>query len=156
MSGREWILPVRAPAPMRTTNAARRLHWSKTSGERRMLREVVHAEACRAGLPKGLAKVRVAIEVRYPDRIRRDASNLHDQVGKPAVDALGPDRTVKDHRSPTGWRREPGYGLVADDHQDQVEGPLITIGQPVDRRRFPFGGLVITITELSGGADAAL
>jgi hypothetical protein len=139
---------------MRTTNAARRLHWGRTSGERRMLREVVHAEARNAGLPTGLARVRIGIVCRFPDRVRRDASNLHDQVGKPAVDALGPARTVKDKRSLAGWRREPGYGLVADDHQDQVEGPHITIGDPVDRRRYPFGGLIITITDLSGGVDA--
>lgn len=154
MTAREWTVTVRAPAPMRTTNAARRLHWGKTSGERRLLREVVQTEARAARLPTGLDRVRVRIVCRFPDGRRRDASNLHDQVGKACLDALGPGRTVKDAKSPTGWRQEPGHGLVADDHQDQVEGPLITIGEPlgpVERRRYPFGGLVITVTDLSGG-----
>lgn len=158
MSAREWTLTVRAPAPMRTTNAARRLHWGKTSGERRMLRDVVCAEARAARLPTGLDRVHVAICCRFPDRLRRDASNLHDQVGKACVDALGPARTVRDAKSPTGWRREPGHGLVADDDQGHVDGPYISIGEPlapVERRRYPFGGLTITITDLSEPTDRA-
>lgn len=152
---RRWVLEIRPPVPMRTTNSARRMHWGKTSAERREWRYVAIAAARAAHLPTDLRRVRIDIEVRFTDRLRRDAANLHDQVCKPIVDALGGPRVVKDNKQPTGFRMEPGYRLVPDDTPEHVDGPHVTIGEPVDRRRFPYGLAVVTITDQEGRPVAA-
>lgn len=153
MTARHWTLELRAPTPMRSTNAFRRMHWRPISDDRRTWRQLACAEARRAKLPTGLSRVRIDAVLHFTDRRHRDEANHYD-VLKPIVDALGPERKVRDAKQPTGWRVEPGHGLIPDDTPAHLDGPHLAIGEPVDRRRFPFGRVTVTITDLSGGSDA--
>lgn len=145
---RVWRVELRAPEPMRSTNAARRLHWSATSASRAALRGMtVNAAAARA-LPRGLRRVRVVVTLHFPTAQRRDAGNYHDQVVKPVVDGLCPQRLVRGRGG--GVRVEPGYGLIVDDDPAHLDGPYVRIGEPErDRARWPFGRIVVTITDLT-------
>lgn len=152
MTGLRWTLDVRAPTPMRSTNQFRRMHWSQIARERRDWRHLSVALA-QGLMPVGLERVRIDAVLHFTDRRGRDEANFYDVI-KPAVDALGPPRTVKDRRQPGGFRVEPGHGLIPDDTPKHLDGPHLSIGEPVDRLRYPYGLAVLTITDLSGDADA--
>lgn len=140
---RTWTLSIPAPAPMFTENTTK--HWRVTGPAVKAWREASFLYATQAKLPKGLARVRLDVRLHCVDNRVRDALNLHKYVVKPLVDGLGRARTVTTKR---GIRVEPGYGLVADDSPEFVEGPFPTIGPKVDRKVHPLGLAVITIADL--------
>lgn len=107
-----------------------------------------------ARLPKGLARVRIDVALRFSTNRHRDEANYHD-TAKPIVDALGPE--IKYWRNRSG-RRElvyaPGYGLIADDTPQYLDGPHVTIGKVLPKNVYgPECVVTVKITDLSGEID---
>jgi hypothetical protein len=144
-----WVLQFPAPAPMTSVN--QRGHWAADSTLRRTWRDAVYAYAHHAHLPKGLGRVRIDIALQFPAAGRRDTANYHPTIGKPCVDALGPGRRYRSKKSANGWVTELGYGFIADDTPQHLDGPHITFGQPIGRKR-GYGRVTITITDLTENA----
>jgi hypothetical protein len=160
-----WRLLV--PAPCQWISANDGLHWGARDRLATRWRETTHLLL--VGLhgphrpPKGLARVRVDVELHFRDRRPRDAANYHPTV-KPVVDALGPPFVRPPSRLRHRGASAPGYGLIPDDTPAHLDGPHVTIGRlwrevapgPPPRpgsaasfaRRRP-GGLTVTITDLS-------
>ncbi len=96
-------------------------------------------------LPRGLERIFVTIEFRFPDKLHRDPSNYELTV-KPCIDALQPEKSGI--RYNPGLRRqapfvEHGWGVVAgDDPRFVVRGPEMAVGEPLGRRN-PIKGMVI-------------
>jgi hypothetical protein len=141
---RTWTLTIPAPAPMYTENTTK--HWRITGPAVKAWREASFLYATQAKLPKGLTRVRLDVVLHCVDNRVRDALNLHKYVVKPLVDGLGRSRTVN---SKKGLRVEPGYGLVADDSPEFLDGPFVTVGAKVDKKVHPLGLAVVTITEVA-------
>jgi hypothetical protein len=141
---RVWTLAIPAPEPMKSANA--REHWRAVSRSRRTWREAAYLWAATAKLPRGLAKIRIDVELRFTAVRRRDAPNYHPTVIKPCVDALGPQRIV---RGKNGIRVEPGWGLIPDDTAEYLDLTSPRIGVPVPRGSYPHGLVVLTITDLT-------
>jgi hypothetical protein len=148
---RVWTLHIVAPAKMYSINST--VHWRRIYEARKTWREATFTLARQERLPKGLARVRIDIVLHFVDARPRDAANFHPTVGKPIVDALGKGRIVREKgKAP---RVEVGYELIPNDTPEFLDGPFITIGPPVDKRGFPLGLAVVTITDLSEGATRA-
>lgn len=143
---RVWTLAIPAPVPMQTSN--RREHWTKVYGRRRAWREAAYGRAALAKLPKGLARVRIDVELRFTTRRRRDAPNYYGDVIKPCVDALSPEKRVKAKSG--GVRVERGWGLIPDDTAEFLDLTAPRIGEPVPKGLHPYGLVVLTITDLTG------
>lgn len=143
---RTWTVAIPAPHPMKTAN--RTEHWSAGSRRRRDWRENAYAQYALADLPRGLARIRVYVELRFTTNRRRDAPNYYTDVIKPCVDALSPERRVKRQRG-GGFRLERGWGVVPDDTAEFVDLQVPTIGPVVAKTSHPFGLVVLTITDLS-------
>lgn len=147
-----WTLRFPAPAPMISINQTP--SWRKTSPAKKKFREAVYWAAKAAKLPHGLAKVRIDVELRFPRGGRRDAPNYHPYVLKPLVDGLGPATAIK-----RGGQEivNLGYGLIADDTAEHLDGPFPSLGAPLpkeQRATMPYGEVIITITDLSGQVGA--
>lgn len=142
-----WTLRFPAPAAMISVNG--NPHWRRTSPARKAFREAMFVHAKAATLPVGLARVRVDIDLGFPTGGRRDASNYFSHVAKPIVDAIGPAiDTVR-----AGKRIQAvGYGLIADDTAEFLDGPFLRLGSSGRRPGAPFGEVVVTITDLSAVA----
>ena len=148
---RVWTLTFNAPAELMSVNTNK--HWRTTSPVRRAWREATVQHAKAAKLPKGVAKIRVEIELRFPTGGRRDAPNYYSYVTKPIIDALGPSRTYTIRKGPRAGLvvHEPGYGMVCDDTAEYVDFPTPTIGPVAGRKpTAPYGEVTVTITDLSG------
>ena len=103
---REVVLWLPFEKPPLTAN--QRMHWAPRSRLTKRVRMAARALAGVAGLPRGLARVRVGLEYVPRDNRRRDADNLVPTL-KAACDGL------------------VDYGLVGDDTPDLMEKgmPLI-------------------------------
>lgn len=142
MTDRSWVLVVPAPCEWLTANKN-----AGRYGQGRLIkqwREAVCMYARSAKLPKGLAFVRIDVEVRFAGRPPvRDLLNLANTF-KAAVDGLGPARTfTRDGQT----YHSAGYGLVADDDDKHVDGPHPTKGPPMPPG-YRAGQLILTITEV--------
>lgn len=144
---RTWTVAIPAPTPMQTSN--RREHWSAISRRRKAWRDTAYARIALAGLPKGLAKVRVDVELRFTTNRRRDAPNYYGDVIKPCIDALSPEKRVK-NRNGIGYRVERGWGLIPDDTAEFLDLTAPRIGDPVPKTTYPYGLVLLTITDLTG------
>jgi hypothetical protein len=151
MTARTWTLSFPAPSKMHTTNTAK--HWAVSSTAKSDFRGAMYYRAVQAKLPRGLTRVRVQIELRFPEWADRESTNYHPLVGKPCVDALAMPRryqVTKGRRRGT-WVVEPGYGLIADDnpkrHLHCEDCPHIRISDELGPR--PYGELTVTITDCS-------
>lgn len=142
---RTWTLRFPAPAEMLSVNG--NPHWRRTSPVRKTWREAVFVHAKAAKLPVGLTKVRIDVLLRFPTNGRRDAANYHGNCVKPLVDAMGPPiNTVRAGKPIVA----PGYGLIADDTAEFLDGPFVRLGPKVaDPKACPFGEVLVTITDLS-------
>lgn len=143
---RTWELTIPAPAQMCTENT-NKSRWV-TGPAVKAWREASFTYAKQAKLPKGLTRVRIDVVLHCVDNRGRDTLNMHKFVIKPLVDGLCRERIV---RGKKGVRVEVGYGLVPDDNPRFVDGPHPTIGAVLDKRRYPLGLAVVTITDLGEG-----
>jgi hypothetical protein len=144
-----WRLTFPAPERMLSVNG--NPHWRRTSPVRKAFREAVYTYAKAAKLPTGLARVRIDFVLRFPSAGRRDAANYHGNVIKPCVDALGPPiDTIRAGKRVVAV----GYGLIADDTAEFLDGPHVLLGEPVRDRSMPFGQVVVTVNDLSAEVAA--
>ena len=146
---RTWTVEIPAPAAMKSVN--KQEHHQVAARYRRAWRETAWARYAAAKLPQGLSRIRVEVELRFTDGRKRDAPNYHYHVIKPIVDALQPERRVRNPKG--GIRVERGWGVVPDDCAEFVELREPRMGPPVAKTRYPFGLVVLTITDLSEGSD---
>lgn len=100
----EWAMeqPWRRP-PL---SANQRLHWAKQARIVRDVREASAAVAAAAGLPRGLERVEVWLEVTPRDRRRRDPSNYM-PTQKAMIDGLVDYGLVPDDCPPYVFERVP-------------------------------------------------
>lgn len=139
-----WTITFPAPDRMLSVNG--NPHWRRTSPVRKAFREAVYVYAKQARLPVGLARVRLDFVLRFPSAGRRDAANYHGNVVKPCVDALGPAiDTVRAGKRIVAV----GYGLIPDDTAEYLDGPHVTLGEPVRDKAMPYGQITVVITDLS-------
>jgi len=132
---RTWTLTIPAPAIMYSANT--RVFWRRTYEARKEWREASFVYATKARLPKGLARVRIDVVVHFTVDRNRDNENYSPHVGKPIADGL-----AKPHHG------APGYGLIPDDTPEFLDGPFVTVGAKVDKKLYPLGLAVVTITDL--------
>ncbi|MEU7170362.1 hypothetical protein ABZ949_02575 [Micromonospora tulbaghiae] len=144
---RVWTVAIPAPTPMQTSN--RREHWSAISRRRKAWRETAYARIAHAGLPTGLTRIRVDVELRFTTNRRRDAPNYYSDVIKPCIDALAPERRAK--KPGGGYRVERGWGVIPDDTAEFLDLTAPKIGPVVPKGLHPFGLVVLTVTDLSDG-----
>lgn len=137
---RVWTLTIAAPAKMYSANT--RVHWRRTYEARKAWRDAAFLFATQAKLPKGLAKVRIDVVLHFTVNRDRDNENWSPYVAKPITDGLGKPHQKKSQAA-------PGYLLIADDTPEFLEGPFVTLGEKVDRKKHPLGLAVVTITNLS-------
>lgn len=145
---RTWTLTIPAPAVMYSENTDK--HWRVTSDAVREWRTASFLYAKQARLPKGLVRAQIEVCLHFTVDRERDAYNLHKYVVKPLVDGLAKPRTVK---GKNGVRVEPGYELIPDDNPRYLDGPYITIGAKVNKKQYPLGLAVVTITDIGGDAS---
>lgn len=146
---------VRIPAPHKILSYNQDQGKAK-SAHKRAWREGAYGRIQDAHLPKGLTRVRIDIEIRFPSVANRDEPNYHPTVAKPIVDALGPERRTR--LGDGSIRLDRGYGVIANDNGQFMhctDCPHITFGDPIGRAdpRWPHGYVVLTITDLSQEAS---
>lgn len=156
MTGQTWTLAFPAPDKMHTTNTAKNPFVASTA--RRTWRDAMHTYLKQHKLPKGLTRIRVDIELRFPTNSGQEASNYHPLVAKPIVDATAGRRQyriTKGRRAGTVVT-ENGYGLIPDDnpkrHLHCEDCPHIRISDALGPK--PFGELIVIITDYSEAPDA--
>lgn len=75
------------PALLVTAN--RRIHWSQRARVQKFWRVQARTKAANVSAPSfDHDKVCITATIRYPDKRRRDVSNLYPYVVKPAIDGL--------------------------------------------------------------------
>lgn len=148
-----WVITLRAPQPMTSANT-RNTHWRTLSAAKRDLRELMYRQLQAIHAPKGLDRVRIDIELRFPRNARRDPPNYHPYVAKPLVDALSPTREYTRKRNgalvPV---TELGWGMIPDDnprHLHCQECPHLTLGPSGKIPGYPYGQITVTITDVGG------
>lgn len=140
---RSWRLEIPAPVKWINVNEHHR-HWGPKARLTKEWRDAALMYARKAKLPKGLAHIRIDATLHFTSRLARDAANYGDTL-KGVVDGLCRD---KSHVNKNGKTiHAPGYGLIWDDSTNYLDGPFLRIGDPVSRRTYPLGLLVLDITE---------
>lgn len=135
-----WRLTI--PAPCEWVSANQRIHWAPKAKLVKEWRKATLTHAQAAKLPTGIAHVRIDAWLHFTTRHHRDAANYADTL-KGVVDGLCRDKT---HVNKKGKLvNAPGYGLIWDDTPEYLDGPFPRIGEPVDKRRYPLGLLVLEI-----------
>jgi len=150
---RRW--QIRIPAPHRIVSYNHD-QGRGANAHRKAWRDTAFARIGDGHVPTGLTRVRIDIEIRFPTAARRDEANYHPTVAKPIVDAIGPERRRRLSDGRTVLMR--GRGIIADDSNKFVhctDCPHITFGEPIGRAdpRWPFGYVILTITDLSQEAS---
>lgn len=142
---RTWTVAIPAPIPMKSANV--RDHWRVVARERRKWREAAFGRIALARPPQGLARIRVEVVFHFNTNRRRDAPNYMESVIKPCVDAIGPEKRVR--QDDGSFRVDRGWGVVPDDTAEFVDLRPPTLGEPVPKGLHPHGLVVLTITDLS-------
>lgn len=145
----QWriIIPT-PPEGFLSLNKVNRGHWSVSRRIARAWRTAAYQAAQIHRLPTGLARVRIEVVLRFPDRRLRDASNYESTV-KPIVDGLGPRRVYRDKHGKL--HVDLGYGLIPGDDARYLDKPATVIGEPArPTPDSPRGWAQLTITDLSG------
>lgn len=146
---RGWEITLGAPCDWLTAND-RLDRWEKAHRVR-LWRTAAYIHAVRAKLPTGLDRIKVLVVAQFPTGRApvRDAHNLAPTL-KAVVDGLGPRRetTRKDGTTVVAV----GYGLIPDDSDKHLDGPHLSIGEPLPRRTYGVSGhLHIKILEVVRG-----
>ena len=105
-------------------NANDTRHWAPRAKLVKNWRNLAHLIARQANAPKNLQRVMIRAEVHKTNNQRYDAHNLMPTL-KPIVDGL------------------VDYGLIPDDHNDHLLGPIIEPGEKRTR-----AGITLYITTL--------
>lgn len=102
-----------------------------------------------AKVPRGLGRIELGIEMRFPDRAQRDTGNFEPTL-KPIIDALGNSRLYRSANVKEDHRMvyEPGRKIIADDTPNNLVRPNATIGDPLGRNNPIKGIVILTIRQL--------
>lgn len=141
-----WTLHFPAPDKILSINTAK--HWRVTAPNKKTWRDAMYVYAQQAHLPKGLTRARIDVVLQFPTAGRRDTANYLPYSVKALVDALGPGRQYRSRSAGVGMVTELGYGLIPDDDPVHLDGPHLTFGPPIGRRK-GYGRVTITITDLT-------
>lgn len=126
---RSWVIEM--PAGMRLLSLNGRYHWAEKGRITRDLRAAACVLARQAKIPP-LGRARVTVEYQPPlVSRRRDLDNVGPASGKPCLDGALTDARV-----------------LADDSPQYLTEVTYRIGDP-----YPKGRLVLTVTEVPGGAS---
>ena len=163
---RTWTLHIAAPAALWSTNDSHKKGPRATSANRAEWRQSGYNAAAYYRLPKRLTRIRASVTFHFQNALRRDALN-YSETAKPVIDAFGPPfvqaPTVKRPRGASA----PGWTLIPDDTPEHLESCALAIGplwrdviacmdaREARRLDSEFGGLTVTITDLSGVPDAS-
>ena len=120
-------LTIDVPGPLWVTSNDR-LHWAARAKRTRMLRRLAKSRAREQRLPRGLARVRVTVDVHGRTRGRMDPANVYPAV-KAVIDGL------------------TDYGVWVDDDADHLIGPDMRRGTPIPSLPTGWHRLTITITK---------
>lgn len=148
-ASKPWQLRIPAPHKILSYNQDQ---GKGARAHRKAWRDTAYGRIRDAHVPTGLTRVRIDIEIRFPTAARRDESNYGPTVGKPCVDAVGPERRTK--LADGSVRVARGMGVIPDDTSRYLcctDDPHITFGDPIGRAdpRWPFGYVILTITDMS-------
>lgn len=126
---RTWTLTFVAPAAWLNAN---KRYKRRPTADIREWRNAAKQHAAAGKLPRGLGRVSIAAELRFPaDGRHRDAHNYFATV-KACVDGL------VDH------------GLIPDDRREHLADTSITEGEALPKRQFqPPGEITLTIREVA-------
>ncbi len=147
--GAEWISLNRPPR--------HKYEQIKANDLKKTLRRLACEAIQAAGVPPGLGRIRVQVELRFVDRRVRDAANFEPTI-KPIIDAVQPASSYqRTSKTRIGTRTVPvtetvnlvGAGLVAGDDRRYLERPEPTIGEPIGRGTGRNGIVVLHITALN-------
>lgn len=122
---------IALPPGMKLLSLNGREHWAAKARRTEELKKAAWAMAHQAKIPM-LDRVSVVVEYQPPDRRRRDADNPAPSA-KACIDGIVAAGVLEDDACPR-----------------YITGILCTIGEP-----YPKGRLVIRLTEVPGGPDAA-
>lgn len=145
----EWVIEWASSVPLKTENhrGAQEADWRRRAAMR--LEASQHFRAAR--LPKTLVRPRIEFRFHFPTDRGRDNPNLG-ILGKPLLDALGPDKTRTQKRK-TGLKviNAPGIGLIPDDqaaflHCEDCPHNRMSVLDPAEALRAPYGRITVTIT----------
>lgn len=162
---RTWTLLIPAPASLWSANDSHKKGPRASSANRAAWRQAAYQAAQIHRLPKNLARIRLAIVFHFQSRLHRDALNYAD-TAKPVIDAFGPPFVQAPTAKKPKGASAPGWTLIANDTPEFLESTSLAIGplwrdvlagmDPREARRLAseFGGLTVTITDLSAVADA--
>lgn len=158
---RTWTLHIAAPVALWSTNDSHKRGPRATSANRAEWRRAGYEAAQVYRLPKRLHRIRAAVTFHFKDNLRRDALN-YSETAKPVIDAFGPPFVQAPTKKRPKGASAPGWTLIPDDTPEHLESCALAIGplwrdvlaglDPREARRLasPFGGLTVTITDLSG------
>lgn len=156
-SGEGWTVVIDKPFGVEwlNLNTVHKWHWRRRWDSQRAWRKAAHGALSRKRLPKGLGRIRVEVELRFPDRITRDASNYQPTI-KPIIDALQPQKVTWSEKK--NGKKEPvvhlGVGLIPGDDKRYIDQPEPTIGEPLGRNNHLKGQVILRITPLQKEAAA--
>lgn len=139
--GTVWVLEFNAPVPPLSANDRRKA--IAKSGDIKQWRHAIAVAAMRQGLPAGqVERIRLDVELRFADRPdrptpAREASNYNGgATGKALLDGLTPPKPIRRRPFPAAAVATVGHtigcGLIPDDKDRNVDGPYLTIGEPLE------------------------
>jgi hypothetical protein len=141
MPGTVWVLEFNAPVPPLSANDRRRA--IAKAPDIKQWRHAISVAARQQRLPVGqVERIRLDIELRFADRPDRpipdrEASNHNGgATGKALLDGLTPSKPIRKRPFPGAKvatiGQTVGYGLIPDDKDRNVDGPYLTIGEPLE------------------------
>lgn len=130
-----------------------KIDWDRA---RRDWRTAAYLALLEAKVPPGLGRIELGIELRFPDRRRRDTDNPGPTL-KAIVDALGKRRLYrsKNKKKDYGIVYELGREIIPDDAPQYLVRKDITIGEPLGRDNPIKGIVVLTIRQLPAEEEVA-
>lgn len=132
-------------------NTVSKLHWRHRWPIERAWRKAAAAALKRKRLPKGLTRVRVQVELRFPDKGIRDAENYEWTI-KRCIDALQPEKIVWTVDPKTQVKKpvlHAGAGLIPGDDKRYLDRAENVIGPPLGHKAgTPRGQIILHITPL--------
>lgn len=157
---RTWTLLIPAPVALWSANDTHKRGPHATSANRSAWRKAGYEAAQIHRLPRHLDRIRLAFVFHFQTNHGRDALNYAD-TAKPVIDGFGPPFIQAPTPKKPRGSSAPGWMLIADDTPQHLESTSLAIGPlwrdviaaadggEVRRLTSKFGGLTVTITDLS-------
>lgn len=145
-----WVIEWASSVEMPTENGRGRSQEADSARRAQMrLDASQHFRAAR--LPKNLVRPRIEFRFHFPTNGARDNANLG-IIGKPILDALGPDKThTQKRKGRLVVIKAPGVGVIPDDraeflHCEDCPHNRMSFLDAAAAIRFPYGRITVTIS----------